>query len=418
LDIVREKNARALWKRPVFTVSCFGIVLALVFYYSYSLSSVDFTIDSDQVVIAKVEQGPMTVSVSGNGILVPEEIYWLASRVSGRVEKVLVQAGDKVEYGQPLFILSNPQLIQLRDESQWSYQALLAEQEALDSKLATDLLNHEAVVLSAKLALDKARLTLSAQNQLIQSGNDIVSQIDFKESQLDVAQMQQTLEIEQRISKQFEENAHAQRSAMSAQVNKLAKTLERAEEQVTSLTLKASIAGVIQESQLEQGQQLQAGTNIAKIATPDKLYAQIGIPELLATRLALGQAAKIDSRRGIMSGVVRRIDPNISNGNVVVDIEIESDLAPNARPDLSVVGEVTISQLAQTLHVRRPAFSQENQRATLFKVDTQGFAIKVKATLGQASSHHIQIASGLNAGDRIIVSDTTDWSSFDTLRIN
>jgi multidrug resistance efflux pump len=360
----------------------------------------------------------MTVSVSGNGILVPEEIYWLASRVSGRVEKVLVQAGDKVEYGQPLFILSNPQLIQLRDESQWSYQALLAEQEALDSKLATDLLNHEAVVLSAKLALDKARLTLSAQNQLIQSGNDIVSQIDFKESQLDVAQMQQTLEIEQRISKQFEENAHAQRSAMSAQVNKLAKTLERAEEQVTSLTLKASIAGVIQESQLEQGQQLQAGTNIAKIATPDKLYAQIGIPELLATRLALGQAAKIDSRRGIMSGVVRRIDPNISNGNVVVDIEIESDLAPNARPDLSVVGEVTISQLAQTLHVRRPAFSQENQRATLFKVDTQGFAIKVKATLGQASSHHIQIASGLNAGDRIIVSDTTDWSSFDTLRIN
>ncbi len=418
MDIVREKVTRTPWKRGLFVVSCFGLVLTLAFYYSYSLSSVDLTIASDQVVIAQVEQGPMTVSVSGNGTLVPEEIYWLASRVSGRVEKVLVKAGDKVVYQQPLFILSNPQLIQLRDESQWSYQALLAEQEALNSKLATDLLNHEAVVLNAKLALDKANLTLVAQSQLIESGNDIISQIDFKETQLDVAQMQQTLDIERRISKQFKHNAEAQQSAMSAQVNKLAKMLERAEAQVASLTIKATITGVIQESQLEQGQQLDAGTNIAKIATPDKLYAQIAIPELLATRLTLGQQATIDSRRGVMSGVVSRIDPNISNGNVAVDIKIEGELTPNARPDLSVVGEVIISHLTRTLHVKRPAFSQENQKTVLFKVDAQGLATKIKATLGQASSNRIQVSSGLNAGDRVIVSDTTDWSSFNTLRIN
>jgi RND family efflux transporter MFP subunit len=418
LDIVREKSTNGLWKKSIFTVSCIGLVLAFAFYYSYSLSSVDFVIASDQVVMANVEQGPMTVSVSGNGTLVPEEIYWLATRVSGRVEKVLVQAGDRVAFQQPLFILSNPQLIQLRDESQWSYQALLAEQEALSAKLATDLLNHEAIVLNAKLALDKAQLTLNAQSQLIDSGNEIVSQIDFKESQLDVVQMQQTLDIEKRISAQFKANADAQRLAMSAQVNKLAKTLERAEEEVAALTIKANIAGVIQESELEQGQQIEAGTNIAKIATPDKLYAQIAIPELLATRLALGQTANIDSRRGLMPGFVSRIDPNISNGNVMVDIKIKGDLTPNARPDLSVVGDIIISQLTRILHVKRPAFSQENQKAVLFKVDSEGFATKVKVTLGQASSNHIQITSGLNAGDRIIVSDTTDWSGFETLRIN
>ncbi len=418
MDIVREKSTNGLWKKSIFTVSCIGLVLAFAFYYSYSLSSVDFVIASDQVVMANVEQGPMTVSVSGNGTLVPEEIYWLATRVSGRVEKVLVQAGDRVAFQQPLFILSNPQLIQLRDESQWSYQALLAEQEALSAKLATDLLNHEAIVLNAKLALDKAQLTLNAQSQLIDSGNEIVSQIDFKESQLDVVQMQQTLDIEKRISAQFKANADAQRLAMSAQVNKLAKTLERAEEEVAALTIKANIAGVIQESELEQGQQIEAGTNIAKIATPDKLYAQIAIPELLATRLALGQTANIDSRRGLMPGFVSRIDPNISNGNVMVDIKIKGDLTPNARPDLSVVGDIIISQLTRILHVKRPAFSQENQKAVLFKVDSEGFATKVKVTLGQASSNHIQITSGLNAGDRIIVSDTTDWSGFETLRIN
>ncbi|WP_299080934.1 HlyD family efflux transporter periplasmic adaptor subunit [uncultured Paraglaciecola sp.] len=418
MDIVRQTSSKNWWKSKPFIWLTAGVLICGIGYVSWSQPSADIQVDNDQLLMAEVEQGPMSVKVAGNGILIPENIHWLASEVSGRVEQVLVRAGAQVKTGQTLFVLSNPSLNQFRDESKWAYEAMLAEEKALQSQLETEKLDQHARVIRAKFALETAKLQLEAETKLIESGNDVVSKINYRRTQLQVAQLQQSWEIEQRIVEQFDNNANAQIAAMSAQVNRLKNILARAQQQVSALQVSSSMSGIVQESNLEQGQQLIAGTNLAKIARPDSLYAQIAISELLANGVAVGQKANIDTRNGLIKGKVTRIDPGVVDGNVKVDVALLGILPTNARPDLSVTGEIWVAEIQQTLHISRPAFSQSNQQAVLFVLDTQGIAHKTRVQYGTASTHKIEIISGLQLGDRVIVSDTSDWDRHQSIRIN
>src|SRR6185369_14738501 len=105
-----------------------------------------------------------------------------------------------------------------------------------------------------------------------------------------------------------------------------------------ALKVRAGIAGVLQQVTVEVGQQVAPGTNLARVAQPEKLKAVIRIPETQARDLQPGQPAAIDTRNGIVPGHVARVDPAAQNGTVTVDVALEGALPRGARPDLTVDG--------------------------------------------------------------------------------
>jgi HlyD family secretion protein len=154
------------------------------------------------------------------------------------------------------------------------------------------------------------------------------------------------------------------------------------------------------------------------VAQPDKLKAVIRIAETQARDVQLGQLATVDTRNGVIEGRVSRIDPAAQNGTVTVDVALTGELPRGARPDLTVDGTIELERLTDVLYVSRPAQGQPESLITLFKVQEDGGAVRIKVRLGRASVNTIEIVDGLSVGDQVVLSDTSQWDAFDRIRLN
>jgi HlyD family secretion protein len=160
------------------------------------------------------------------------------------------------------------------------------------------------------------------------------------------------------------------------------------------------------------------GTNLARVANPARLKAEIKVAETQAKDIQIGQAAQVDTRNGIVNGRVIRIDPSVQNGTRTVDVSLEGDLPKGAVPDLSVDGTIELERLANVLYMGRPAFGQEQSTVGIFKVDATGAeASRVQVTLGKSSVNTVEVVAGLQAGDKVILSDMSAWDAYERVRL-
>jgi HlyD family secretion protein len=190
-------------------------------------------------------------------------------------------------------------------------------------------------------------------------------------------------------------------------------------EQLASLQVKAGIGGVLQQVPVEEGQRVALGANIARVARPDELMAELRIPETQARDVVVGQRVEVDTRNGVVEGRVARIDPAVQAGTVQVDVELDGELPRGARPDLSVDGTIEIERLQDVVFTGRPAYGQPNTTVGLFKLAEDGAAaVRVPVQLGRSSVNAVEIIQGLEPGDQVILSDTSAWDEYDRIRLN
>jgi HlyD family secretion protein len=196
------------------------------------------------------------------------------------------------------------------------------------------------------------------------------------------------------------------------------------QKQKNMLQVTAGVDGILQEltlngNTLQEGQQVPAGTTIAKVANPNRLKAELKIPETEAKDVQLGQPAQVDSHNGVIEGKVIRIDPSVQNGTRTVDVALIGELPPGAVPDLSVDGTIDLERLANVLLVGRPVSGQEKSTLGMFKLQSDGrTATRVQVTLGRSSVNTVEILDGLKDGEQVILSDMSRWDQYERVRLN
>jgi len=166
------------------------------------------------------------------------------------------------------------------------------------------------------------------------------------------------------------------------------------------------------------GQQVGPGANLARVSDPTRLKATIRISETLTRDLAIGQLAKVDTRSGIVTGRVTRIDPASANGTVGVDVTLVDALPQGARPDQQVDGVIELERLEDVLYVESPTFGQENSTILLFRIQANGDAIRTPVKIGRRSVTFVEVLEGLNEGDQVILSDMSAYDDHDRVRLN
>lgn len=418
LDISRTAQKKPKYTQFLIWALAFTVVASAIYYLWY-LAQASFSIDSNKIVTDSVKRGEFSVSVRGSGVLVPRDIQWLSSNVEARVEKVIVKAGKSVKKGELIVKLSNPQLEQLLEETKWELEAKIAESEAAKVEQEALLLDQKSLMLDAKLNYESSKLKQDAQEQLYQSGSGVISKIDYEKTRLETIQLGQRLELQSARLEKVKQNIIVQSNARQARLNKMTKTLERAQQQVDSLMVVATLDSVVQEVPVEAGQRVNMGGNIAKLARKNDLIAELKIPEIQIRDVAIGQKVIIDTRNNKVFGTVSRVDPAVVNGSVQVDVSFTDNLPSDARPDLTVDGEIKISYIANTLFIDRPLFAQSQSTSSLYKVSSDGrFAEQVTVMLGKGSINQIEILNGLDVGETIIVSDPSIWQTHKKIRIN
>ncbi len=374
------------------------------------------TVERGPLWIDTVKKGEMVRQVRGPGTLVPEQIFYLSAVTAGRIERIHHRPPDKVADTTLLMELSNPDVQLQALEAQRQLTAAQGQLVSLRTNLQTQRLNQASVVAQVKAQAQEAERQAEMARTL---GKDKLLSPMEQQRLLDAATETKTrLEIEQQRLELMSESIEDEISLQAAQVERLRAVARFQENNVQSMKVRAGNAGVLQELPFELGQWVTPGQVLARVAQPGRLKAVLRIPETQAKDVALGQSASIDTRNGIVPGRVFRIAPSSQNGTVTVEVALEGQLPPGARPDLSVDGTIEIERLEDVLHVGRPAYGQAESTVGLFRVDPDGkSASRVNVKLGRSSVNTIEVVSGLNPGDLVIISDMSAWDSHEKVRL-
>jgi HlyD family secretion protein len=253
------------------------------------------------------------------------------------------------------------------------------------------------------------------QRQL--ADRQLVSAVVVQQAVLDATQLAARLAIARKQSASGIDAQQSRLAVQQAEVDQAQALVRLRRQQVDDLHVRAGFAGVLQVVPVDVGQQVAPGTNLARVANPARLKAELKVGDTQARDIQVGLPAAIDTRNGMVEGVVTRIDPAVQNGTVTVDVALHGELPRGARPDLTVDGTIELERLPDVLFVSRPAFGQEQGAVGLFRLEPSGTATRVVVRLGRASVNTVEVISGVEAGDRVILSDMSAWDGFDRVRV-
>jgi HlyD family secretion protein len=417
MDIQRPSQAKAKLKKRIYMGSGIGIALIVITVVLARLQPAVPTVDRSLVWINTVKRGPMVRQVHGPGTLVPVDIRWIAARTQGRVEKLVLLPGAVVQPDSIVMVLSNPDVTQAALDTEGALKGAEADYANLKVTVQQSVLQSESEAATAKATYEEARLTAQVDEQLFKDG--LVSQLTLQVAKVSSEQDEILNNIAQKRYAFTKESVDPQLAAKQATVDQARAQAKLKLAEADALNVRAGMSGILQVVPVEVGAQVTPGTNLARVADPTRLKAQVQIAETQAKDVQIGQSAEIDTRNGIAKGTVSRVDPSVQNGTVTVDVALPGELPNGARPDLSVDGVVELEHLDDVVFVERPAFGQEHSTAGIFVLDSDGtYATRKQVELGRSSVNTIEIVKGLVPGDRVILSDMSQWDSHDRIKLN
>jgi HlyD family secretion protein len=416
MDIARPSNAK---KKRIRNAIYAGVCLLAVVLVSVGLSRLKPaapTVERAVVWPDTVKRGPMVRQVRGLGTLTPEDIRWIPATTQGRVEKIILRPGTRVTANDVILELTNPQLEQQLQDATLKLQASEAGLANTKVQLNNDLLQQRAGSADIEANYNKAKMQAQMNEALAK--DQLVSDLVLKQSQVDAEQWSVRNQISKEQLASKTESMRAQLAVQQSLVDQARALLRLTQQQRDELKVRAGLDGMLQLVPVEVGQQVAPGTNLARVANPSRLKAEIKIAETQAKDIQLGQKAEVDTRNGIVEGRVARIDPSVINGTRTVDVTLMGELPKGAVPDLSVDGTIELERLNDVLFMGRPAFGQDQSTVGLFKIGTDGVnAERAQVKLGRSSVNTIEVLSGLKVGDQVILSDMSAYDAYDRIRL-
>jgi len=417
MDIPRPDVAAKKRKRRIITISAVVVGVILATIGLSRLKPAVPSVDRSTVWIDTVKRGPMVRQVRGLGTLVPEDIRWIPANTEGRVEKIIIWPGTHVEPDSVILELSSPELEQTAHDAELQATAAEAELTTLRATLQRGLLDQEATTAKCKSDYEQAKMERETNDQLAKNG--LIAELQYRTSKVKEAELANRNEIEKKRLSFAHDSIDPQLASKQAAVDQAKQLAKLKSDQVEALHVRAGMSGVLQQLPVQIGQRMKVGDNLARVADPKKLKAQVKIAETQAKDIQIGQKAVIDTRNGVVDGHVIRVDPAVEQGTVTVDVAIDGEMPKGARPDLSVDGTVELERLDDVIYVGRAAFGQENNTVGMFKlVGGSNEAVRTPVKLGKSSVNTIEILSGLQPGDQVILSDTSAWDSHERIRLN
>jgi len=416
MDIAIPQNEHAKTIRRIVIAAIVLLLVATVAYALSRLRPAAPSVEGASLFSDTVKRGDMLRAVHGVGTLVPEDIQWIPALNTARVSKIVLHPGAAVKTDSIILELTNPELERDTLDAEYQLKAAEAQYQSVRAQMGSDILNQRAAAAAVRSEYEQAKIQHAVDEKLVTEhiGAEVTAQLSkVKEDQLGIR-----AQIEEARAKNAEDTAEAKIAAEKSHVDQQRALYNLRRSQLDALHVRAGINGVLQLVPVEVGQSVAPGTNLARVADPKKLKAEIKISETQANELSLGMKSTIDTRNGIANGRVSRIDPSVQNGTVTVDISFDDPLPNGARPDLSVDGTIEIENMKNILFVGRPAFGQPESTVGLFKLTGDGSeATRTSVKLGRFSVSSVEVRQGLREGDRVILSDTSAWSNYDRIRL-
>jgi HlyD family secretion protein len=416
-DIKAKKN-----RRRAVTIAIAIVVLAGVTFAVMRLKPAAPTQERSAIWTDTVKRGNLIRQVRGNGTLVPREdsIRQIAAQTNATVTRILVLPGSNVKADTVIMELSDPTVTQQAMDAKLAMASAEADLKNTQVQLQSTLNTQKATAATTNAQYETAKRQATTDEALYKLG--VISGLQAQASKSTAQGLTTQNQMQENVVSINEKALETQLAVAQAKVDQARAMNQLKQQQLDALKVRAGIDGVLTDIgttalPVAVGQEVTPGTMLAKVIQPNQLKAALNIPETQARDIRLNQPAAIDTHNGIVNGHVTRIDPGVHNGTVTVDVTLDGHVE-GERPDLSVDGQIDLERMNNVLYVGRPAFGNEDSTISLFKLTPDGkYADVVHVKVGHASVNAIQVLSGLNEGDTVILSDMSRYDQVDRIRL-
>jgi len=417
VDIARDP---AILRRKRLRRAIYGIIgviaLAAISVALARMQPAAPPVDRATLLIDSVKRGSLVREVRGLGTLVPEDTRWLPAVTNGRVERIVLRPGARVTADSVILELSDPQVQQDVITARLALQSAEAALTNLHAQLQSDLLTEQSQLTALQADYMQAQMDADANDALAKE--KLVSTLVLRQSQVKAESLKARVDIEGKRLASSNEALQTRLRVQESTVDQARAAAQLQESRLASLKVRPGFSGVLQQVPVEVGQQVTLGLNLARVADPSHLKAELKIAETQAKDIDVGQPAQIDTRNGVIAGVVSRKDPAAANGTVTVDVTLTEALPRGAVPDLSVDGTIQLEHLTNVLYVGRPAFGQDQSTIGMFKlIGDTGYAERVQVHVGRSSVNAVEVTAGLKLGDQVVLSDMSNWDAVNRVRL-
>lgn len=415
MDIVKERKGGRQWGTLLLGVgvlALFGSGLVGLTRFEPALPE----LDRATVWTGAVERGEFLIEVRATGRFVPASERWITAATSGLVESIAVADGDRLESGEALLLLSDDDVERQALEARLAARTERAEALAAEARLRNELLDLEARLATLEADRREAELRVGAGDRLAADG--LVAPIELEIDRLRLEELTRRVELERARLERRHASLPTELQAGRSRVEQAERLAAFRESRRDGLRVVARSSGIVSDIAAEVGARVARGDRLARVIDNRKLLAQLDVPQAHAAEIRIGQRVRLGNGDDAFSGEVVRIDPAVLANVVRVDVAPDGELPDGARPEMRIDGEIEIARLDDVLHVRRPVDSRPDSEAALFRLEEDGStARRIPVLFGRASLSTIQIVTGLTAGDRVILSDTSEIAEAARVRL-
>lgn len=397
-------------------ISTVAAVCAVVSYPSISMWYQGTpSVEKSRIQTATVQRGDLTRNISVSGKIVAANAPQLYSAEQGKIT-LLVKPGETVSKGQIVAQVASPEL-----------RSLVEQQESTLGQLRIDNQRAELTDLEAQLNLEQtmnsALSTLNVANREYQRADisyqqNLISEVDWLQKKDSLAAAKLAYTHSEKQVKLAERRLKFEQQNRQFHVEKQLLVLEELKRRQSELDIKAPVSGVVGNWLVAQKNQVAAHTAVMTIVDLSEYEAEIMVPEFYADDLGIGLPVTMVVAGQELTAKIIAISPEIKANQVQVRAEISSDKAVSLRQNQRVSAEIEFEKRIGTLFVKRGGFIGTNEGKYLYKLAENNQAERITISTGINNVEYLEILSGLEQGDEVIISEYDDFAGAEKLQIN
>ena len=393
-----------------------AIFVALVGYAAVAVSSKSTkSIPLNKVSFQTVKAGALDIYASSYGELASAKERLLTAPAQGKVSEILVRPGTLVSPDTVILQLTNPKLEQEVSEAQGQLAQLKAQREAFKYEQHNDRLNYQSTIANIEAELEKAKLELSVNQNLMNLG--VAAKIELQRAELAVKQETKRLEFEQQKHQQFLEMQNYQLTQRDITIDQQASQVALLEKQLSDMHVTAGIEGSLQTLDIELGESVTLGQSLAKVGSNTELLARLRIPQHQADQIDINAPVTIDTQKGKLAARISRIESIVTNGSIMAEAIIEDELTSNARPALAISAQIFIRHQENAVYIEQASGLRPRSTNTVFIRSTENDLVQQSVSFGELSQGKLIINKGLNEGQSFVASDMSNYTQYQHLSL-
>jgi HlyD family secretion protein len=392
-------------------VSVLLITMGLLFLGSPERS---IRVAAASVTVAPVSQGTFHDFIPLRGKVVPMNTVYLDALEGGRVDRILVQAGDTVTEGQPLVELSNTELeLDVLDREGRLVESI-TQLQTYETQLEQNRVANQKALAQIDYNVIRLQRSVARRNVLAADDAEPMEVRDQVQDELDYDVKVRPMQDE---SNRRQEKLRVQQlPQIHSQIEKLQQDLSITHGKLDNLVVRAPVTGRLTAMDLKVGENRNRGERFGEITpeTGDKLAAEVD--EYYLGRVQNGQIAQIEIGDSTWALTVVRVYPKVTNGTFTVDLAFRDATPAGLLPGQALQGKLALGADRTATILPMGAFLERSGGDWIFILAADGkSALRHTIKIGRRNDEQVEILSGIAVGERAIISDYTGLERIDRI---